>query len=57
MGYGREWWIVLDDDIGNPLGDIKEFMIPPYSEGDVKKCEKLHKKERENNNFKQEIGK
>ena len=32
----RDWQMLTAPELGDPLADIKEWMLPPYSEGDVR---------------------
>ncbi len=41
----RDWDMLLDPNLGDPLADIKEWMCPPYSDGDVGKWEPSSEKQ------------
>ena len=37
----RDWDMLTDFRLGDPLADIPEFILPPYSDADIEKWEDL----------------
>lgn len=38
----RDWSFLTDYDYGNPLADIQDWMLWPYSESDIRKQKENH---------------
>ena len=44
MASDRDWKLLTDPAIGDPLKDIADWMLPPFTPGDIRRREEEKRK-------------